>query len=80
MSMSTTTGGCGEADSSVKWQLCYDVTAKTWWMVSLTPSWPKTCRGSGILNVDCRMNYYFLGFSDYVLLIFRFLILKDLWQ
>lgn len=36
MAMSATPGGCGEAQSSVKWQLCYDVTAKTWWMVSLT--------------------------------------------
>lgn len=23
------------ADSSIKWQLCYDMTARTWWMVSL---------------------------------------------
>ncbi|KAJ3599365.1 hypothetical protein NHX12_033328 [Muraenolepis orangiensis] len=26
-----------EADSSVKWQLCYDVTAKTWWMDEFHP-------------------------------------------
>lgn len=23
------------ADGSIKWQLCYDMTARTWWMVSL---------------------------------------------
>lgn len=34
MAMSSAPGGCSEADSSVKWQLCYDVSAKTWWMVS----------------------------------------------
>ena len=22
------------AERSIKWQLCYDVTARTWWMVS----------------------------------------------
>lgn len=26
--------GTAAAASSVRWQLCYDVTAKTWWMVS----------------------------------------------
>uniref|UniRef100_A0AAQ4QVC4 Nuclear factor 1 n=1 Tax=Gasterosteus aculeatus aculeatus TaxID=481459 RepID=A0AAQ4QVC4_GASAC len=31
------TRGCAEADSSVKWQLCYDVTAKTWWMDEFHP-------------------------------------------
>ncbi|CAM2109389.1 unnamed protein product [Caretta caretta] len=23
------------AESSVKWQLCYNVTAKTWWMIAM---------------------------------------------
>lgn len=32
--MSATAGRCQDANSNVKWQLCYDVTAKTWWMVS----------------------------------------------
>ncbi len=35
--MKATDGRMAEktADSSIKWQLCYDMTARTWWMVSL---------------------------------------------
>lgn len=35
--MKATDGGMAgkTADSSIKWQLCYDMTARTWWMVSL---------------------------------------------
>lgn len=32
--MSAMAGRCTGADNNVKWQLCYDVTAQTWWMVS----------------------------------------------
>ncbi|XP_034036085.1 nuclear factor 1 C-type isoform X2 [Thalassophryne amazonica] len=30
-------GRCRDADTSVKWQLCYDMTAKTWWMDEFHP-------------------------------------------
>lgn len=32
--MSATAGRCADANSRVRWQLCYDVSAQTWWMVS----------------------------------------------
>lgn len=33
-SMSASPGRCADANSNLKWQLCYNVRAKTWWMVS----------------------------------------------
>lgn len=67
MAMSATPGGCGEADSSVKWQLCYDVTAKTWWMVSLTSLRPqKFCGSSVVLYViDINDTQYVMFVASY---------------
>lgn len=28
------------SDGSIKWQLCYDISARTWWMVSWQPGLP----------------------------------------
>lgn len=76
MAMSATPGGCGEADSSVKWQLCYDVTAKTWWMVSVTFDFLWEEIFIWFRNVDCILCKVLISTSLVIFIILiRFMIL-----
>lgn len=50
-SITQTSGSAVE--NPVKWQLCYDMTAKTWWMVSMVGPWRTFAWNTSLYCIFC---------------------------
>lgn len=92
--MSATAGGCTDGNSPVKWQLCYDVTARTWWMVSVSfhfwekkisvptfdwRDWPRVWKGSWVSIQGAADVWACLRHRFHPTFLFLHILLSTLW-